>query len=325
MNIVIVGAGSFGTALGNVLAKKDDLSLTLLARNRDVAGSINKFHINEKYFPSVTLDTELTASTDKNILKDADIIFLAIPSSQVVVYSAENRDFAAKKAVVVVLSKGFGKDSRTIVQSLDEVISNPLASFKGPTFATDLIHNNPSAFTVAASDRKIFDIFKDVFSHTNIYLDFSTDLLGVEVASALKNIYAIVLGIIDAYFNSANVRFLILTKAFNEMKEAVIRFGGQEETLYKYCGFGDFGLTALNDLSRNRTLGLLIGKGFLGNNISSSIILEGKRTLAIIYKQVCSSGKNDRRFSMIEELYRLFYSDYSVSEFITSVFKKIRE
>lgn len=325
MNIVIVGAGSFGTALGNVLVKNNDLELQLLARKKNVVHSINHFNVNEKYFPNVRLDTNLKATIDKDILKYADVLFLAIPSSSLIDYINENRNFILEKTIIVVLSKGFGTGNKTIVESLKEIIDNPICSFKGPTFAADLIYNNPSAFTVASYDKGLFNIFKKIFNYTNIYLDFSTDILGVEVVSALKNIYAILLGIIDAYFNSANVRFLILTKAFYELKEVVIYFGGLEETLYKYCGFGDFGLTALNDLSRNRTIGLLIGKGFMNGNVSSSIILEGKRTLEIIFKAVCSNSSDSNKFYLIDELHKLFYSNYEVYKFIGNLFSKIRE
>jgi glycerol-3-phosphate dehydrogenase (NAD(P)+) len=321
MNIVIVGAGSFGTALGNMIAKKIDLKVKVLARSNTVIRSINDFHTNEKYFPNFYLDPRLKASNRKKILKEADVIFLAIPSAQIIRYVNENKSFFGQKAVVVVLSKGFGKGNKTIVQSVSALIENQLVSFKGPTFAADLIQNNPTGFTVACKDQSLFDLFQKIFQDTNIYLDFSTDVLGVEITSALKNIYAILLGIIDAYFNSANTRFLILTKAFNELKNAVIVLGGSEDTLYKFCGFGDFGLTALNDLSRNRTLGLLMGKGFLDNNISNSVILEGKRTLSVTYNLVRTRGE----FYLMEELYKLFNSDYRVHEFISNVFQKIRK
>ncbi len=321
MNIVIVGAGSFGTSLGNIIAKKRDLKVTVLARSSAVVRSINDFHINNKYFPNFYLDPSLVASNNKKLLTKADIIFLALPSTQVLNYVVKNKNIFCENAEVVVLSKGFGKGDKTIVQSVGALIENQLVSFKGPTFAADLIHNNPTGFTVACKDQSLFDLFQKIFQDTNIYLDFSTDVLGVEITSALKNIYAILLGIIDAYFNSANTRFLILTKAFNELKNAVTVLGGSEDTLYKFCGFGDFGLTALNDLSRNRTLGLLMGKGFLDNNISNSVILEGKRTLNITYNAVRTRGD----FYLMGELHTLFNSNYKVHEFISNVFQKIRE
>ncbi len=324
MNIVIAGAGSFGTALGNILAIKEGLSLYLLARRREAADAINSQHINERYFPNFRLNEKLAATTDRAVLGKADIIFLALPSTVVIEYLVENSEQIAGDAILVILSKGFGKNGRTILESAQDVSPNPVVSLKGPTFAADLIHNNPSAFTVASADRHHVELFRQLFEGTNIYLDFSTDLSGVEIASAMKNIYAILLGIIDAYFNSANVRFLILTRAFSELKDALAVFGGREETMFRYCGFGDFGLTALNDLSRNRTLGLLIGKGFLNSDTSNSVILEGKRTLSELHRVVSESGMPKERFFMLNELHRLFYSKYSVHTFIKSLFEKIR-
>jgi len=317
MNIVIIGAGSFGTALGQVLAKNKKCNLWLLARKKESVKRINEIHINEQYFPNFKLEETLRATCKKEILSTADVIFLAIPSTVIIDYVFENKECINKNAVLVVLAKGLGKDNSTIVESLTSKVKNQVCSLKGPTFATDLIHNNPSAFTLASNNTDLFTLFSSIFSKTNIYLDFSTDILGVELTSALKNIYAIIIGIIDAYFNSANVRFMMLTKAFNEMKDIIITLGGKEETLFKYCGFGDFGLTALNDLSRNRTLGLLIGKGFLQNEITSTIILEGKRTLYIIYNKIIQTGKN---YYLIHELYKLFNENYSIPDFITNLF-----
>jgi glycerol-3-phosphate dehydrogenase (NAD(P)+) len=324
MNIVIAGAGSFGTSLGHILAVKDSVSVYLLARRKETVDAINSLHVNEAYFPNFRLNENLVATTDRAVLGTADVLFLALPSTVVIEYLTENQDLVNVTAVLVVLSKGFGKNRRTILESAREVMRNPIVSLKGPTFAADLIHNNPSAFTVASEDERYFAQFRRLFKETNIYLDFSTDLTGVEIASALKNIYAILLGIIDAYFNSANVRFLILTRAFSELKEALAIFGGREETMFRYCGFGDFGLTALNDLSRNRTLGLLIGKGFMNSDTSNSVILEGQRTLSEFHRFVRESGLPEERFFMLNELHRLFYSEYSVHSFIKNLFEKIR-
>lgn len=326
MNVVIVGAGSFGTALANALAKKkNNITLKLLARKSEVVSSINNMHMNEKYFPNFRLEENLVATLNRDVLRNAGIVFLAIPSACVIDYVWENRHLFRDDTIIVILSKGFGKGKKTIFESLDEILKNPLCSLKGPTFANDLIHNNPSAFTIASRNEGIFTTFVKLFENSNIFLDFSTDITGVEVISALKNIYAILLGIIDAYFNSANVRFLILSRAFREMRDIVVMLGGREETLFKYCGFGDFSLTALNDLSRNRTLGLLVGKGFLNSNTSNSVILEGLRTMNTIYQEVCKNEEEHEKFMMIDEMHTLFNSDYNVPGFIHNLFKRIGE
>lgn len=109
---------------------------------------------------------------------------------------------------------------------------------------------------------------------------------GVEILSILKNIYAIVIGIVDAHFNSPNLRSLVLTKSFSEMRDILTLMGGKQETMFKSCGIGDFTHTALNDLSRNRTLGLLIGKGFFTEHVSHELVLEGRNAVNILYQEL---------------------------------------
>lgn len=321
MKIVFCGGtGSFGTSLGNILSIDNTNQVFLLGRDKKIVDSINDFKINSKRFPNIYLNKYITATMDNNELTGADIIFLSLPSGVVIDYMYENRDLIDKDTILVNLAKGFSKKGDTITKSLEKIINNPLVSLKGPTFASELIHNYPSAFTLGCKDQKTCNIFKKLFNNTNVFLDYSDDVEGVELLSILKNIYAICLGIVDAYFNSANTRFLILTKAFTEMKKILEYGGGKEETLYKYCGFGDFGLTALNDLSRNRTLGLMIGKGFLSSNMDNSVILEGKRSLKILYEKLPNDMLNE--YPIISALYALLCGTKNIGnipEFIKKV------
>jgi glycerol-3-phosphate dehydrogenase (NAD(P)+) len=182
-----------------------------------------------------------------------------------------------------------------------------------------LINKLPTAFTVGSEHIEHDGIFRDLFTNTPIHTDFTTDIKGVELLSILKNIYAIGMGIVDAHFNSANLRFLFLTKAFNEMKDILIKYGGKEDTLFKYCGYGDFGLTALNDLSRNRTLGLLIGKGFFTNDISDKVVLEGKIAVSVFCDEFSKANSGSCHYPIMAELYKVFNGGYDVSNFVNQV------
>jgi len=322
--IVIIGAGSIGTALGHILSAKKDLNVSLLTIESDVADSINKIKINQKYFPNIKLDSKIKATTNTRILQHADFIFMAIPSVAVVDYLIKNRDYIRNSSIIVNLAKGFGKENETIVSSLERDFDNPVCTLKGPAFARELVNNSPTSFTLATKNRDHYRYFSEIFENTNIFLDFSTDVIGVELSSILKNIYAIILGIVDAHFNSSNLRFLVLTRAFNEMKEIIRFYGGQEKTLFHYCGYGDFSLTALNDLSRNRTLGLLIGKGFFTKEISDKVVLEGKIAVGIFYDQLSRSEKMQGKFPMLEELYKIFNSEYDINNFVNTILERER-
>lgn len=318
-NITIIGAGSIGTAIGNTLAKKKGLNVNLLSIELDVVESINSKRRNYKYFPNVKLSKFLKATSDNQSLSSADIVFLAIPSNVTVEYVIENQTYFKKTAILLNLAKGFSKDQKTIVESLNENIPNPVCAFKGPTFARELINKLPTAFTVGSHENSHNNLFSDLFFETPIHIDFTNDVKGVEILSILKNIYAIATGIVDAHYNSPNLRFLFLTKAFNEMKDILLQYGGKSDTMFKYCGYGDFGLTALNDLSRNRTLGLLIGKGFFVDDISDKVVLEGKIAVNVFCNEISESNSLNGRYPIISELYKLFNEEYDISKFVSNI------
>jgi glycerol-3-phosphate dehydrogenase (NAD(P)+) len=318
-NVFIIGAGSIGTAVGNILARKHAYNVNLLSIEEEVVQSINETRFNKKYFPNVKLSKFLKATTDPALLSDAHVVFLAIPSYVTVDYVMQVKPHLNKEAILLNMAKGFSRQQKTIAESLSQNLPNPVCSFKGPTFANELINKFPTAFTLGSPDNAHYLFFKDLFRDTPIHIDFTTDVKGVEILSILKNIYAIATGIVDAHFNSPNLRFLFLTKAFNEMKEILIRYGGQEETMFRYCGYGDFCLTALNDLSRNRTLGLLIGKGFFTAGMSDKVILEGKIAVSVFCEEISKTKSLSCNFPIMAELYKVFNEDYDISGFVNKV------
>lgn len=319
--IVIIGSGSIGTAMAQALASNSRLDTTILSIESDVIDEINHLHRNSKYFPGFLLASEVKAVSDKSILNEADLVFLALPSVAVIPYIRENASLLSPQVVLVNMAKGFDREGQTISEGLLKEFPFGVVAMKGPSFAKEMINGSPTAFTIGCKDNKIWPLFEEVFANTQVYLDFSKDIKGVELLSILKNIYAIAVGMMDAQFNTANMRFLFLTRAFNEMRSIHILFGGKKSTMFKYCGFGDFGLTALNDLSRNRTLGLLIGKGYFTEQISEKVLLEGKLAVNIFCGQIIHSRHLDT-FPIMSGLYHIFSGQTDVSEFVEQMLQK---
>jgi len=320
LKICFIGSGAISTAMGNVLAQKHSSDIYLLSVEQDVVDSISNEHVNRKYFPNIDLDHTLKATFDKSILSDSDIIFLGIPSSIIPLYILENKEYFNEDALIVNLAKGFGEGQKTIPQSIGKIIPNQIFSMKGPSFAREIINNMPTAFTLASKRDRHFKLFDSIFENTSIRLDFSNDVMGVELASILKNIYAIIVGIVDAHFDSPNLRSLILTKAINEMRVIISKFGGEEYTMFNYCGIGDFTLTALNDLSRNRTLGLLIGKGFFTDYISEKVVLEGKVAVNVFVEEIAKKRGIKTKNLMLKELYKVFNDEeYDINNFVSNI------
>lgn len=317
--VAIIGAGTIGTALGNILAESGNAEVLLLSVEEEVVHSVNQKHINARYFPGHRLHAELKASTDVKELGGSSVIFLAIPSVAIMEYLLSIKTHIPQSALLVNLAKGFGCAENTVVECLSQNFPNEVCSLKGPSFAKEIIDRIPTGFTLGYYHAGSVDLVSDLFKGTTIHLDFSKDVHGVELLSILKNIYAIALGIVDAQFNSPNLRFLILTRAFREMMNIMLFFGGKEETVFRYCGYGDFTLTALNDLSRNRTLGLLIGKGFFTEHVSHELVLEGKTASTVFYNKLSKATGVEERFPIIAELNKIFTEKYDISAFVSRV------
>ena len=317
--ISLIGAGTIGTALGNILAETGKENILLHSIEANIVDNINQNHINSKYFPTLHLNPALHATTDDRLLENCEIIFLAIPSVVMIGYLKKIRSHIPPDVLFVNLAKGFGYRNKTIIECLQDEFPNPVCTLKGPSFAHEIINRLPTGFTLGYKNTHDISRIMDIFKNSNIHLDYSDDILGVEILSILKNIYAIVLGIVDAQFNSPNLRFLVLTKAFREMKRVLQWFGGKEATLFNYCGYGDFTLTALNDLSRNRTLGLLIGKGFLTEHVSHELVLEGKTAAKVFYQEISRTMTVEDHFPIIAELYHIFQTKYDISLFVNKI------
>ncbi|MBR6438960.1 MAG: hypothetical protein IKS65_07255 [Bacteroidales bacterium] len=320
--IVFIGSGAIATAIGDVLAAKNKDEIFLLSIEDEVIEMINTRHVNTTYFPKCRLSENLIATNDKRVLLEANVIFLAIPSTAVVDYLKTNKDFINPTALVVNLAKGFGSGEQIIPDTVKTFIFNPFMTLKGPSFAREIINRQDTGLTAATKDESLYKIITDVFDGTMIRTDFTTDVTGVEYASILKNIYAIVIGMVDANFDSANLRSIFITMALNEMRKLMTAFGGEERTMYQYCGFGDFSLTALNDMSRNRTLGLLIGKGFFNTSISDNVVLEGRIAVDVFYKKIVGNQMDLTEYPLMSELYHVFNDkNYPTSNFIKNILK----
>lgn len=320
--IVFIGSGAIATAIGDVLAAKNKDEIYLLSIEDEVIEMVNKMHVNTSYFPKCKLNENLKATGDKNVLLEANVIFLAIPSNAVVGYLRDNKEYINPTALIVNLAKGFGSGDQIIPDSIKSFIFNPFMTLKGPSFAREIINRQDTGLTAATNDDSLYKIITDVFDDTPIRTDFTNDITGVEYASILKNIYAIVIGIVDANFDSANLRSMFITMALNEMRQLMTTFGGEERTMYNYCGFGDFSLTSLNDMSRNRTLGLLIGKGFFNSCMSDSVVLEGRVAVDVFYKKLIDNDIDTNDFPLMSELYKMLNDrHYPTRNFIKNILK----
>jgi glycerol-3-phosphate dehydrogenase (NAD(P)+) len=314
--IIIAGSGVFGTAIAERLAWNTQNQVLIYARSLDVVNEINTDHKNTKSFSTRYINKNIKAFNDLDTFNKASCIFLAIPSKTILSFCEKIKPYVKENTLVVNLAKGMSEQGAFITEKLP---FNRKASMKGPTFAIELLNGFPSAFTFGGDKEDYLYIKNKVLEHTALTLDYTKDIRAVELLSILKNMYAIAIGVVSGRYNSPNVDFLIYTKSVDEMRRFLTLFNCESSTIFKYCGLGDLGLTSLNDLSRNRTLGLLVGKGFLQDNKSTTVI-EGYRTIKVMHEKTKEKNLIDE-YPIVTALYRLMYKEETITDYINTVFK----
>ena len=282
MEVSIIGAGSFGTALAQMISRNVD-KVTIIARDPEVVSSINNFHENPKYHPGVKLNENIKAELiqrARDVIKSSEFIFISVPSGNV---RSVVKEFSQelKDKFIISGSKGIEYPSlKTMTEIItEETNSEQVFSISGPTFAVELIRGIPSGLTVGAPKVYWNDI-KELLESPTVFLDYSEKVKGVELCGILKNIYAVGMGIFENYILGDNDMYLFLTISFKEMAR-VLRHFEYEELLTKFCGVGDFLLTTSSNKSRNKTLGLMLGKKMVLSEDSSATIESLKSIKAI--------------------------------------------
>ena len=316
--IVVAGAGVFGTSVAERLAWNRNNHVVLHTIEEDVMEDINTNHQNTKYFPTKFLNPGITATGDDSVFENADVVMLVLPSSVIVPFSERIRNHTKGTPLIVNLAKGMSDGGAFITE---DIPFERKASMKGPSFAIETMNGFPTFFTFGGKKEDYEYFLSTILPKTGFTLDWTEDVRSVELCSILKNMYAVAIGLVSGKYGSPNVDFLVYTKAVREMRKLLEMYGCNPDSIFCYCGLGDLGLTALNDLSRNRTFGMLIGKGFLFNDQNNAqTVIEGRRTIKLIAEKVRSVGREEE-FPLVENLYRLLYENGKLNQYFMAVLK----
>ena len=264
MKIAVVGGGAWGTALADLLARKGE-QVTLWAREPEVVESVNQRHVNEMFLPGAPLAPSLTAARDISaVVRGAEVIVSAAPSHAVRPVMTQVARSITGKPLIVSASKGLDPDKLERPSTvLSEVLSagTPIAVLSGPSFALEVYQRQPTAVVAAATDHTVAQQAQRVFS-TNYFRVYShTDVVGVELGGALKNVIALAAGILDGLGLGFNTRAALITRGLAEITRLGVALGAQPMTFAGLAGLGDLILTATGALSRNRGLGVALGQG----------------------------------------------------------------
>jgi glycerol-3-phosphate dehydrogenase (NAD(P)+) len=306
--VVVLGGGSFGTVLAN-LAASNGHHVSLWVRDSEQALRINSEGANATYHPELKLSENIQASDSlESIMKNASIVFIATPS--IVFEQIINRisKLLEDDSYVISCTKGIkGNPFRTLSDIIKSNIDNTIGVLSGPNLAKEIAENKVTGSVIASSDSNLVDFVKTILSSDTFKIYSSNDIQGIELAGALKNIYAIICGLADAIEVGENAIGLILTRSMAEMSRFAEAKGANPITFLGLAGMGDLVATCTSKLSRNYRLGYNLGKGMNLKEAKEEIgqVAEGIRTLQVIRNE---SLELDIKMPLVESLYNIMYS-----------------
>jgi glycerol-3-phosphate dehydrogenase (NAD(P)+) len=259
----VVGAGAWGTALADLLARNGH-DVVLWAREEDVVASVNERHLNDRFLAGHSLTHSLRATGNMDeALANADLVTYVPPSHVLRVVAQQGKRSVKSNATVVVASKGVERGTLALMTDVieQELPGRPVVALSGPSFAAEVVTSQPTAVVVASVSSAAAERAQDAFSSAVFRAYTHSDVIGVELGGSLKNVMAVATGIAEGLGLGYNSRAALITRGLAEMIRLGAALGAQAQTFAGLAGIGDLVLTCTGALSRNRALGMDIGKG----------------------------------------------------------------
>ena len=310
--IAVIGAGSWGTALAMVAARNQH-HVKLWAREPEVANGINQAHRNPLYLSDVNLENIRATTIIEDAIDGADFALLVMPSHAMREMISRLRPFLNSNVVLVSAAKGV--ENSTLMR-MEEVVADVLresfepryVALSGPSFAREVATGDPTAIVAASRDRESSELVQRSLSSSVFRIYTNTDVVGVELGGAVKNVVAIAAGVVRGLGFGTNAVAAIITRGLAEMTRLALAQGARVETMAGLAGLGDLVLTCTGELSRNRYVGVELGRGRKLENILGEMreVAEGVKTTRSIYELGRRLGIE---MPITASIYALLYED----------------
>lgn len=264
MKIAILGAGAWGTAIASVLANNGH-DLLLWAHESDVVDDINLRHTNNRYLPNIQLPQSIRATNDlRAVICGAHFVFESLPVCYMRSTIAQTVNCFSKDQIWVITSKGIEQNTLMLpTQIIDDLFGykTKKAVMAGPSFAQEVVQRKLTGIMIASDDHAIAEQLKSLMKNDYFCPEISSDMIGVQLGGALKNVITLGIGMLDGAGFTDNAKAFLLTQGLNEMTELGIKLGAKQETFYGLSGVGDLVLTAMGKYSKNLAVGRQLGQG----------------------------------------------------------------
>jgi len=264
--IAVIGAGAWGTSLAIVLGRKGTHRVRLWAHEAEVVESISRRRTNEKFLPGHLIPEAVVVSSDlERVVQGVEILVSVMPSQHCRPLFERMRPLLPPEILVISATKGLEEGSLLRMSEVIRLVlkreSAAIGALSGPSFAQEVARGDPTAITIASQDANLLRTVQQEFSDPRFRVYTNSDVVGVELGGALKNIIAIAAGICDGLGLGHNSVAALITRGLAEMTRLVVACGGRADTMAGLAGLGDLVLTCTGGLSRNRSVGAELGRG----------------------------------------------------------------
>ncbi|GIX41975.1 MAG: glycerol-3-phosphate dehydrogenase [NAD(P)+] [Leptospiraceae bacterium] len=326
MKVSVLGAGSFGTALANVLGDKG-YNVYLYARRKELVDSINQNQENIEYLKGYKLSENIKATNHlEECLQNTKMIVLAIPTQNLSKFINEYRYLFPENIPIVCVAKGIEEHTlRLVSEILEEELPGKyqkyLCYLSGPSFAKEIIQRIPTLVSIASKNEEIAKQVQQYFYTSYFRTYWLDDVIGVEIGGALKNVIAIACGVSDGLGLGHNTRAALITRGLAEIQRLGVKKGANPMTFLGLTGLGDLVLTCTGELSRNRTVGFQLGKGKKLDEIIKELhqVAEGVYTARSAYDL---SKKFDIEMPITESVYKMLYENIPPNEIVKKLMQR---
>lgn len=317
MTFLILGAGSWGCATGLQLARMQH-DVIIWGRDAEQIKHMQETRENKRYLPGVSFPANVTFVHGdlEKIIPTCEYVVVAVPSHVFREILNKIKPYFSSQQTLIWITKGLDPETNQLLHYVVQDILGDtvkLAVLSGPSFAEEVAEDLPTAVTIASNDRLLAEKLVKLFHSPRFRVYASTDLVGVEVGGAMKNVLAIAVGIAQGLGCGANAQAALITRGLAEMMRLGSVMGGLPETLMGLTGVGDLILTCTNDMSRNRRFGAAVGKGLSRDAALKSIdqVVEGLKTAKEIHAVM---QKYAIDMPIVEQVYKVLYEDTPPSQ-----------
>ncbi len=322
MKISVIGSGGWGTALAILLESKKH-NVTLWSWKQSESDEIARERENKAFLPGVEIPEGIQLTADlKAAVSDAEVIVSVLPSHRVRAYAKEMAPYAANK-LVVNCTKGLEPESlKTMTECLSEEIpSARIAALLGPSHAEEVARFIPTAIVAASKDISVAEEVQSIFMCDTLRVYTNTDLLGVEIGAALKNVIALCAGMVDGIGYGDNTKAALMTRGLAEITRLGKALGARSETFTGLSGIGDLIVTCTSMHSRNRRAGILLGEGKSLSEALDEIkmVTEGITSCNAAYEL---SKRVGVEMPIVNEAYKVLYEGKSAKDAVTELMQR---